>query len=46
MGKVVKSKEVYTFVDPDTYRFEMYMVGATPDGKDVKVMEMLGKRDK
>ncbi|MBV8199032.1 MAG: DUF1579 domain-containing protein [Acidobacteria bacterium] len=45
-GKVMKSKEVTTFVDPDTYRMEMYMVGATPDGKDVKVMELMGKRDK
>ena len=45
-GKVMKSKEVTTFVDPDTYRFEMYMVGAAADGKDVKVMELVGKRDK
>jgi len=42
-GKVVKSKEVTTLVDPDTYRFEMYMVG---DGKDVKVMELTAKRAK
>ncbi len=45
-GKVMKSKEVTTYVDPDTYRFEMYMVGSAPDGKDVKVMELVGKRDK
>ena len=36
-GKVMKTKEVTTFLDPDTYRFEMFMVGAAPDGKDVKV---------
>jgi len=45
-GKVIKSKEVTTYVDPDTYRFEMYIVGATPDSKDVKVMELVSKRDK
>jgi hypothetical protein len=45
-GKMVKSKEVTTFVDPDTYRFEMYMVGAAPDGTDVKVMELTAKRAK
>lgn len=45
-GKMMKTKEVTTYVDPDTYRFEMYVVGSTPDGKDVKVMELVGKRDK
>jgi len=45
-GKVVKTKSVTTFVDPDTYRFEMYTVGAAPDGKDTKVMEMVAKRQK
>jgi hypothetical protein len=45
-GKMMKTKEVTSWVDPDTYRFEMYMVGAAPDGKDVKVMELVGKRDK
>jgi len=45
-GKVMKAKTVSTWVDPDTYRFEMYSVGAAPDGKDVKVMELVGKRDK
>jgi hypothetical protein len=45
-GKVMKSKEVTTFLDPDSYRFEMYMVAAAPDGKDVKVMELTAKRDK
>jgi hypothetical protein len=45
-GKVMKTKEVTTFVDPDTYRFEMYMMAAAPDGKDLKVMELTAKRDK
>jgi hypothetical protein len=45
-GKMIKTKEVTTYVDPDTYRFEMYTVGVAPDGKDVKVMELVGKRDK
>jgi hypothetical protein len=45
-GKMMKTKEVTTYVDPDTYRFEMYTVGGAPDGKDVKVMELVGKRDK
>jgi hypothetical protein len=45
-GKVMKTREVTTFIDPDTYRFEMYMVAAAPDGKDVKVMELTGKREK
>ena len=43
-GKVMKTKTVVTFVDHDTYRFEMYMVG--PDGKDAKVMETTAKRVK
>jgi len=45
-GKVVKTKNVTTFVDPDTYRFEMYMVGAGKDGQDTKVMDMIAKREK
>jgi len=45
-GKVVKTKTVTTFVDPDTYSFEMYMLGAGKDGQDTKVMEMTGKRVK
>jgi hypothetical protein len=45
-GKVVKTKTVTTFVDPDTYRFEMYMIGAGKDGQDTKVMDMTGKRVK
>jgi len=45
-GKVVKTKTVTTFVDPDTYRFEMYMLGAGKDGQDTKVMEMTGTRVK
>ena len=43
-GKVVKTKTVTTFVDPVTYRFEMYTVGGGKDGQDMKVMEMTGKR--
>jgi len=43
-GKVMKTKTVTTFVDHDTYRFEMYMVA--PDGQDAKVMEMTAKRAK
>jgi hypothetical protein len=48
-GKVMKTKIVTTFVDHDTYRYEMYMVGMTPDGQDakvVKVMELTAKRQK
>jgi hypothetical protein len=45
-GKVMKTKNVTTFVDPDTYRFEMYMVGGGKDGQDMKVMEMTAKRVK
>jgi Protein of unknown function (DUF1579) len=45
-GKVVKTKNVTTFVDPDTYRFEMYMVGAGKDGQDTKIMDMIAKREK
>ena len=45
-GKVVKTKTVTTFVDSETYRFEMYTVGAGKDGQDTKVMEMTGKRVK
>jgi|SRR5579864_2457974 hypothetical protein len=45
-GKLVKEKSVTTFVDPDTYRFEMYMLGAGKDGQDTKVMDMTGKRVK
>jgi hypothetical protein len=45
-GKVVKTKNVTTFVDPDTYRFEMYMVGAGKDGQDTKIMDMIAKRQK
>jgi len=45
-GKVMKTKTVTTFVDPDTYRFEMYTVGAGKDGQDTKVMDMTGKRVK
>jgi hypothetical protein len=45
-GKAVKTKSVTTWVDPDTYRYEMYTVGAAADGKDAKVMELVGKRDK
>jgi hypothetical protein len=43
-GKKTKERETTTFVDANTYRFEMYMVGAGPDGKDLKVMEMEAKR--
>ena len=45
-GKVMKTKTVTTFVDPDTYRFEMYTVGGGKDGQDTKVMDMTGKRVK
>jgi hypothetical protein len=45
-GKVMKTKTVVTFVDRDTYRFEMYMVGAGPDGQDAKVMETTARRAK
>jgi hypothetical protein len=45
-GKVMKSKTVTTFVDPDTYRFEMYMVGVGKDGQDAKVMDLIAKRQK
>lgn len=45
-GKVVKTKTVTTFVDSDTYRFEMYMVGGGKDGQDMKVLDMTGKRVK
>jgi hypothetical protein len=45
-GKVMKTKTVTTFLDPDTYRFEMYVVGVGKDGQDAKVMEMTGKRQK
>lgn len=43
-GKVMKSKMVTTFIDPDTYRSEMYMVGK--DGQEFKVMDLLAKRQK
>jgi hypothetical protein len=45
-GKVTKTKTVTTSIDPDTYRFEMYMVGGGPEGKDLKVMELTAKREK
>ncbi len=45
-GKSSRTRETTTFVDQDTYHFEMYMVGAGPDGKDVKVMELDAKRAK
>jgi hypothetical protein len=43
-GKVMKTKSVTTFVDPDTYRFEMYLVGIGKDGQDAKMMEIVAKR--
>jgi Protein of unknown function (DUF1579) len=45
-GKVMKTRNVTTFVDPDTYRFEMYIVGVGKDGQDAKVTEMIAKREK
>jgi Protein of unknown function (DUF1579) len=45
-GKVTKTKMVTTSIDPDAYRFEMYMVGGGPEGKDLKVMELTAKREK
>jgi hypothetical protein len=43
-GKKMKERETTTFIDADTFRFEMYMVGAGPDGQDVKMMEFEAKR--
>jgi hypothetical protein len=40
-GKMMKTKSVTTFVDPDTYRFEMYLVG---EGQEAKMMEIVAKR--
>ena len=45
-GKVMKSTTVTTFVDPDTYRFEMYEARAGKDGQGTKVMEVTAKRQK
>jgi hypothetical protein len=43
-GRKMSSKEVVTFADADTYRTEMYMVGAGPGGQDLKVMDITAKR--
>jgi hypothetical protein len=43
-GKIKKTKSVTTFIDNDTYRVEMYTVGAGPGGQDFKQMEMNAKR--
>lgn len=43
-GKTMKTKSVVTFVDDNTYRMEMYLVGAGPGGQDVKEMEFTGTR--
>ena len=45
-GKVMKSTTVTTFVDADTYRFEMYEARAGKDGQGTKVMEVTAKRQK
>ncbi len=45
-GKVMKSTTVTTFVDPDTYRFEMYEARAGKDGQGAKVMDVTAKRQK
>jgi Protein of unknown function (DUF1579) len=45
-GKMVKAKNVTTFLDADNYRVEMYMVGVGPGGKDVEQMEMNAKRQR
>jgi hypothetical protein len=41
-GKEKQVREVYTIVDDNTRRMEMYETG--PDGKEVKTMEILMKR--
>jgi hypothetical protein len=43
-GKMMKTKSVTTFVDDDTYRMDMYVVG--PGGQDVKMMEFAAKRER
>jgi hypothetical protein len=43
-GKKTKSSEVITFIDPDTFRYEMYALGAGQHGEDTKVMELVAKR--
>ena len=41
-GKEKQMKQVYTFVDDDTRKIEMYEVGT--DGKENKTMEIIMKR--
>ncbi|MCB0453060.1 MAG: DUF1579 domain-containing protein [Aequorivita sp.] len=41
-GKEKQMKQVYTFIDDDTRKIEMYETGA--DGNEVKTMEILMKR--
>lgn len=43
-GKIVKGRNVTTYIDNDTKKFEMYAPG--PDGKEFKVMEVMYKRKK
>ncbi len=45
-GKTMKTRSVITFVDKDTYRQEMYLVGAGPGGEDAKQMEFTAKRER
>jgi hypothetical protein len=43
-GKKIRTRQVTTYVDADTFREEMYVVGAGKDGQDEKTMEMVVKR--
>jgi len=45
-GKVLRTRNVITFIDRDTYRSEMYAVGVSKDGQDAKVMDMIATREK
>ncbi len=45
-GKSMKTRSVTTFVDNDTYRVEMYVVGTGPGGQDFKTMELAAKRER
>ena len=45
-GNKIKMRQITTYVDADTFRQEMFVVGAGKDGQDEKIMELVAKRSR